>query len=505
MRLLLKFVFVLIPFIVFTQTTTPSFVRDSLDIYIERGIKNWKIPACAVAIVKDGKVILSKAYGYKDMDLRDPVDEHTLFMIASNTKAVTGISLAKLELENKLSLDDKVVKWLPWFKLYESNSTQLVSIKDMVTHRIGFETFQGDFCHWSTNTTRREVMEKMAKIRPVYDFRDKWGYCNAGYVVAGEIMEKATGKKWEDYIRETFFIPLGMQETYSLTIDFKNAKNRCTPHTIYDERLIKMNVPNIDNLAPAASICSSVSDWSKWVLMLLNKGKFEGKEIVSEKAIAKSMEPVSVRGVFNPLYNNGHFALYGLGWVINEYQGKKLVSHTGGADGFVSSVTLMPEENLGIIVFTNTDANSFYQALKWEILDAYLNLDYRNYSEISLQRYTKSKEKTIKWLQDVRDSVKMNLNTTVPLQSFSGTYYNEVYGNMYLQLTGNTLTANFEHHPDQYATLEHIGSNRFLCTYSNPLLGIKVFPFEVKKKKVKSVIVSCDDFVEFTTYQFKRK
>jgi CubicO group peptidase (beta-lactamase class C family) len=505
MKSLKYFLLLFIPSICLSQSEIPDFITDSLDTYIERGLKNWKIPGCAVAIIKNGKIVVSKGYGFRDMDATDPVNEHTLFMIASNTKAVTGISLAKLELEKKLHLDDKVIKWLHWFKLYESNSTQIASIKDMVTHRIGFETFQGDFCHWSTSTSRRQVIEKMSKIKPVYDFRDKWGYCNAGYVVAGEIIELATGKKWEEYIKESFFLPLGMNETLSLSADFTNAKNRCTPHTIYDEKLIKMNVPNIDNLAPAASICSSVADWSKWVVMLLNKGIYENREIVSEKAIAKSMEPVSVRGAFNPLYNSGHFGLYGLGWVLNEYAGKKLVSHTGGADGFVSSVTLLPEEQLGIIVFTNSDANGFYQALKWEILDAYLHLEYRNYSDVSLQRYLKSKEKTISWLQSVRDSVKMNFSPSIPLKSYAGKYENEVYGMMELQVDGNRLIAKFEHHPNQHAILEHIGSDRFLCSYSNPLLGIKVFPFEVKHKKVKSVMVSCDDFVEFTNYKFNRK
>lgn len=488
-----------------SQKESPSFIRDSLDIYIQRGLRDWNIPGCAVAIIKNGKIIHSKGYGYRDLDNRQLVNEHTVFMIASNTKAVTGIALATLEQEKKLSLDDKVSKWLPWFKLYDQNATAMATIKDVVTHRIGFETFQGDFCHWSTSTTRKEVIQKMSKIKPVYQFRDTWGYCNAGYNVAGEIIEKASGLKWEDYVTTYFFKPLNMLETNALTANFNTTSNHCSPHTIYKNKLIRLNTPNIDNLAPATSICSSVSDWSKWLLMLLNEGKWSEKQIIPAKAIKRSMEAISIRGPFNPRFNTGHFSLYGLGWFLQDYNGKNLVSHSGGADGFVTSVTLLPEDQLGILVFTNSDANSFYQSLKWEILDAYLGLPYRNYSNIHLQGFLKEQETDMNWLKAVQDSVQHAKPPDLPLKSYTGNYENEVYGHMHIVQDGKRLKATFEHHPGMHAILEHIATNRFLCTYSNPLFGIKIFPFEIKKKKVKSVMVSCADFVEFTTYRFKRE
>lgn len=496
-------IFFFLPFFAFSQNETPAFIRDSLDSYVQRALNDWRIPGCAVAIIKNGKIILAKGYGIRDIDTKQAVDEHSLFMIASNTKEVTGTTLAKLEQEQKLSLDDKVTKWLPWFKLYDPEATAMVTIKDVVTHRIGFETFQGDFCHWSTSATRKEVMQRMGKIKPVYQFRDTWGYCNAGYDVAGAIIEKATGLSWEDYVTENYFKRMGMKETLPLTRNFNSTPNHCNPHTIYKNNLIKMNIPNIDNLAPATSICTSVSDWSKWIQMILNKGKFQDQEIIPEKAIRKSMEPVSVRGPFSHPFNTGHFTLYGLGWTIQEYQGKKLVSHSGGADGFVTSVTLLPEEELGILVFTNTDANNFYQALKWEILDSYLGLPYRNYSSFALNGYMKTQQKKMEWYHSVMDSVNQAKATEIPLHHFTGKYVNEVYGKMEIRQEGNHLKATFEHHPNQYAILEHMGNNRFLCTYSNPLLGIKVFPFEVSGDKVKAVRVSCDDFVEFTTYLFE--
>lgn len=173
------------------------FIPDSLDLYVKNGLKKWNIPGAAIAVIQDGKIILTKGYGVRDMNSETPVDESTLFMIASNSKAVTGTILATLEQEKKLTMEDKVSQWLPDFKLFDPNSTTMLTIEDLVSHRMGFETFQGDFCHWATKATTADVIRRMALIKPVYGFRDKWGYCNAGYAVAGEIIKKA---KWLELV-----------------------------------------------------------------------------------------------------------------------------------------------------------------------------------------------------------------------------------------------------------------------------------------------------------------
>lgn len=487
------------------QDSIPEFVRDKMESYISNALKAWNIPGCAVGIVKDGKVVWAKGYGIKDIQYTEPVDEHTLFMIASNTKAVTGICLAQLELEKKLSLDDPVKKWLPGFRLYNPEASALVTIKDLVTHRIGFETFQGDFCHWATNTGRQGVIDRMAKIVPKYDFRDKYGYCNAGYTAAGEIIKKASGLNWEDYIARTYFERMGLKETRPLTRGFSGSQNHCHPHTVYKGELVRLSIPNIDNLAPAASICSSISDWSDWVLMLLNEGKYKGQEIIPKEAIAKSMEPVSIVGAFRPRFNTGHFSLYGLGWNLADYEGKKVVSHTGGADGFVTSVTLLPEIELGVLVFTNSDANGFYQALKWEIIDAYLKLPFRDYSDVYLKRYQSFWVKESQWLKQVEDSTALGLSTVLPLTAYTGKYTNEIYGSMELKVIDNQIIGSFEHHPGMTATFRNLGQDRFLCTYSNPTYGIKVVPFTLDGKQVKSFDLSCADFVDMGVYTFKKQ
>jgi CubicO group peptidase (beta-lactamase class C family) len=480
----------------------PPFVRDSLDIYVERALNEWQIPGMAVCIVKNGQVVVMKGYGKKELGGQDRVDENTLFMIGSNTKAFTATALCLLDKEKVLSLDDKVTKWIPEFRLENKAAGEQAIIRDLLCHRLGFKTFQGDFTYWTSNLSRKEVIEKMGHIKAVYPFRTTWGYTNAAFLTAGEIIPKATGKQWEDFIREKIFVPLGMTGTLALSRDIPNAANKSAPHTMAEGKLEKIPYCDIDNLACAGSISSSVSDMSKWVLMQLNYGNYNNQQIIPQSVIAEIKKPNSIIGEGNFLYNEGHFSLYGLGLQLQEYQGRIIVSHTGGVNGFVSGVTMLPEEKLGIIVLTNTDQNDFFEALKWEILDAYLKLPYRNYSKVYLNFYNTQKKEEEKKEKILRDSVALHLKTSLPLIAYTGNYSNEVYGKMSVISEKGELRMKFSHHPNMYAKLEPLGGNRFYARFTDPEFSKAVFPFAVENGMVNSVTVKVADFIEYTPYEF---
>ena len=499
------FVLLFLANIVVAQDSIPSFVKDSLDVYTNRALKEWQLPGVAVCIVKNGKVVLMKGYGLKEVNGTDKVDENTLFMIGSNSKAFTATAIAMLDAEKKLSLDDKVTKWIPEFALDNKAAGEQAIIRDLLCHRIGFQTFQGDFTYWTSNLTRKEVIEKMSHIKAVYPFRTTWGYTNAAFLTAGEIIPKVTGMQWEDYLKQNIFTPLGMNNTIALTKDYPAAPNKCQPHTIDNGKLIKIPICYIDNLAPAGSIASSVNDMSKWVLMQLNNGKVDGKQIIPAAALAQTRLPHSILGNGGHLFNKGHFALYGLGWFLEEYSGRKIISHTGGVNGFVTSVTLIPEENLGIIVFTNTDANSFYEALKWEIADAYLGNTYRNYSKVYLGYNNMQKEAEAKKDKTLQDTVALKPATTLPLTAYTGKYFNDVYGDMNVVVENKELRMKFSHHPNIYAKLEALGGDRFYVTFSDPIFSKAVFPFKVANGKVTGVTVKVADFVEYNPYEFVKQ
>lgn len=480
----------------------PSFLQDSLDNYVNRALKEWPIPGVSVCVVKDGKTVLMRSYGVRELGKPEPVDDHTLFMIGSNTKAFTATALALLEAEKKLSLDDKVQRWLPEFKLFDPWVTRETTLRDLLCHRLGFETFQGDFMYFDSDLSTAEVLDKFSKLQPLYGFRSKWGYTNAAFAVAGEVIRKASGKTWAEFVTERIFRPLGMEESQALSAGITKSGNRASAHTVTGGQCSVIPYGNIDNMAPAGSISASVQDMSKWVMAQLNQGKLDGREILPASAIRSTWQPQSILGAGGSRFNRGHFDLYGLGWFLQEYEARQIVSHTGGVNGFVTSVTLVPEEKLGIVVLTNTDANGFFEALKWEIMDAYLGLPYRNYERLAVGQQKAAETRKEKAWALKADTVSSKPAPALPLSAYTGTYEHAVYGKMSISLESGKLVARFEHHKGRFAELGALGGNRFFAVFNDPLYGRKVWPFDTENGQVKSVTVTVADFVEFTPYVF---
>ncbi len=489
---------------VFAQET-PSFITDSLDIYVERALEQWQIPGAAVLVVNDGKVVVAKGYGVKELGSTDKIDANTLFMIGSNTKAFTGTALALLEHEQKLKLDDKVIKYLPDFKMKDEWVTKELNLIDIVSHRMGMETFQGDFMYWTSDLTSDEVLEKFGKLTPLYNFRTKYGYTNAGYAIAGKVIEKISGLKWEDYLKEKLFLPLKMNRTTALSTDYFESENIAKPHTYVEGKMSLIPFQNIDNLAPCGSIGSSINDISHWIIAQLDSGRYDGENVIPYNVIERTRYPQTIVRRSRHPFNQSNFTLYGLGWSLEDYEGKEIVSHTGGVNGFVTSVTLVPSENLGIVVLTNNDQNAFFQMLKWEIIDAYLGLPYRNYNDFVFQRAIKQKEQNDNQVLALKDSANMNIKPEFDLYEVAGRYINDIYGYADLIQKENYLEVILQHHSRMKGKLEYIGNNRFLCTYSDPTYGIKVFPFEIENGIVKSFDLYVDNFIEFLPYTFYKE
>ncbi len=487
------------------QNSRAHFISDSLDNYIKTSMSDWQIPGMSVAIVKDGKIIFIKGYGVKESEKNEAVDENTLFMIGSNTKAFTATTLCMLEQEKKLSLNDKVTKYLPEYKLKNPLATQEVTITDLLCHRIGFETFQGDFTYWTSKLSRTEVIKKMSSVNPLYSFRTQWGYCNAAFLTAGEIIPKITGKTWEETVSEKIIKPLKMERTLMLSKDIVNATNVASPHTLNKGNLVKIPYPLIDNLAPAGSISSSVKDMCNWLIAQLDSGKFEGKKVIPFEAIYETRKPQSIIATDQREKVHTHFYLYGLGFVIDDRHGKIVVSHTGGVNGFVSSVVLVPEEKLGIVVLTNTDQNSFFQNLTDEIRDAFLDLPFKNYSKSSLVKFKTEEEETAKWLDSLNIIIAKKNKTPTDLKNYTGIFTHELYGEIEVKLENGNLNIHFLNHPDLIGKLEYIQNNNFLCTYSDVTMGIKEIAFKTENGKITALTLRVADFVEFTPYEFVKK
>lgn len=483
----------------------PSFITDSLDSYIQQGMKDWNIPGLAIAIVKDGKTVVMKGYGVKNLQTNEPVDSLTLFMIASNTKLFTGTALAQLEYDKKLSLSDKIIKYFPDYKLYDSFATKEVTIQDMLGHHLGTKTFQGDFTFWNSSLSRKDILYKMRFLQPVQPFRASYGYCNSCFLTAGEVIQLVSGKPWEVYVYDSLIMPLGMTHTHTLSYGMQQMPNVATPYSnSFADNLYALPYDNIDNLAPAGSMVSCVSDIAHWLLMQLDSGKYSGKTIVPWPVVQKTRDGNTIIATRKSSWLPTHFMAYGLGVFERDYAGKQVFEHTGGADGFVSNVCFVPEENLGITILTNNDNQAFFELLRYQILNAYLNVPYENLSKKRLHFFLQERAANLAQLHALQNRVKEQL-PSLPFSAYTGMYKNALYGEISIQASGNDLIIDFKGHKNLKALLQYMDNDEWLMKYSNPAYGIFPIKFQIKNKKINSVEIKMNDFIEYDSYLFTKQ
>lgn len=479
-----------------------TFIQDSLDSYILQGLKDWNLPGLSLVIVKDGKVLLMKGYGVKDMVSKALVDTNTLFMIASNTKLFTASSLALLETQGRLSLNDPITNYFPDYRLYDSTTTKLITIRDLLCHRIGTKTFQGDFTFWNTSLSREEIMRRMRLLKPSQHFRQDFGYCNSCFLTAGQVIPVVAGQTWESFVQTKILDPLDMRHTLVLSTGIAQQADVAVPYTTsFSGKLNRVPYDNWNNLAPAASMVSNVHDLSHWLLMQLDSGRYNGKQVLPWEAVQKTRDINIILSSRKSTSLPIHFMGYGLGLFVADYEGRQLYWHTGGAGGMVSNVCFVPEERLGIAILTNNDNQNFFEALRYQILDSYLGVPYENRSQHALTGFERAEDAQVKQINNWKENVKGN-KPELALSSYTGVYSNLLYGTIQIDQKENQLIIHFSTKPDLAATLDYLDNGKWLLTYNNIEYGIYKIQFDIKDGKVNSITTWQNPFVEFDPYLF---
>jgi CubicO group peptidase (beta-lactamase class C family) len=492
-------------FIIIFSFAQPSFISDSLDTYIRNGMNQWNIPGLAIVIVKDGKVVVMKGYGVRDVKTNEPVDENTLFMIASNSKLFTATCLAQLEYDKQLSLDDKIIKYFPNYRVYDAATTQLVNIRDMLSHHLGTKTFQGDFTFWDSKLSRADIMNKMRLLKPSQGFRQSFGYCNSCFLTAGQVLEKVSGKPWENYVTDSIIRPLDMTNTYALGAGMSKRPNAAKPYTNnFTGVLTEVPYDNVDNLAPAGSMVSCIKDLSHWLLFQLDSGKYEGNQVIQWPVLRRTRQMQTILSSYKSPVLPRHFYGYGLGNFQGDYNGRQEYEHTGGADGFVTNVCFVPEENLGISILTNNDNQNFFEALRYQVLDAYLGVPYENRSQQFYKLERPDFDNILQTVKSLQSRVKGN-KPSLSITAYTGNYKNELYGEINITQNKNDLLIHFENTPGLTATLQYLDNDEWLLTYSNVAFGIFPLKFVTNNGKVISMDVKVNDFLEFDPYTFVKE
>jgi CubicO group peptidase (beta-lactamase class C family) len=440
-----------------TTAAAPTVDLAALDAYIAQARADWDVPGLAVAIVKDGRVVLEKGYGVRERGKPAPVDARTLFAIASNTKAFTSAALAVLADQKRVSWDDPVRKYLPRLELRDPVASADLRVSDLLSHRSGLGTFSGDLLWYGTSFTREEVLRRLRYLQARYPFRYQYGYSNVMFVAAGEVVAAVTGSTWDAFVKEQFFAPLGMTDTVTSIEQLTDRTNVATPHGPVGTGARAYPWYNWDGAAAAAGVISSAHDMSRWLLLQLGRGALDGRTYFTEAQSRAMWTPhvsFTIGGEAEARSPTTHFWGYGLGWGVRDYQGRLVVSHGGAYDGMYSSVSLVPEAQLGVVVLTN-GMTAIGDALVSRVIDAYLGVPARDWSREGLEREREHVKRRQDAAEGVRQARVAGTRPSLPIEGYAGRYSGNFYGDATVTVEGGGLVLRLPANPDFVADLSH--------------------------------------------------
>ena len=469
-----------------SATVLPEQLRD-FDAYVERVRQQFNVPGIAVAIIKDGKVVLERGYGVREMGKAATVDEHTMFAIASNTKAFTAASLSMLADEGKLSLDDRVIDHLPWFRMADPYVTHEMRVRDLLAHRSGLGLGAGDLLYWpGTDYTTEEVARRLKDVPLTGSFRGQYAYDNILYGVAQLVIEKASGQAFADFLQTRVLVPLGMDETRYNSDHLKPGDNVATGHAKADFKDLEPVAPMTwHNVSGAGGLYASVHDLTKWMRVQLDGGVISGegdyaKRLFSakrQKAMWSVITPMNIAEPSVPELAavKPNFLGYGEGWQLSDYRGRKLVWHTGGWPGMVSRLTLVPEHKLGVVVLTSAEVGAAFNAVTMRALDAFLDAPRTDWVAAYAAAVAKAEAKADdSWRAHVkaRDA---RTKPSLPLARYAGTYRDAWYGDVAIAQEGGKLVMRFGRTKSLVGTLSHWQHDTFIVRWNERWLNADAF------------------------------
>ena len=458
-----------------------------VDAVVEQARKQFDVPGIAVAIVRDGKVVMERGYGVRELGKPEPVTAATPFAIASNTKAFTAAALSILADQGKLKMDDRVIDHLPWFRMSDAYVTGEMRIRDLLSHRSGLSLGAGDLLFWPpSDYSVDEVVQRLAHVPLKGGFRDRYAYDNILYAVAQKVIEQVSGQPYTDFIQRRILDPVGMSGV-RFNDRVTAADQPAVGHAKADFTELKP-VPRMSwaNNRGAGDLYASVHDMAKWMNVQLAGGRLpDGKPLFSEKRQQEMWSvitpiPVAKPSVPELAAATPNFSGYGEGWGLSDYRGHKLVSHTGGWPGMVSRTTLVPDTKLGIVVLTNQEVGAAFNAVTYAALDAFLGApgdaasktDWVAAYAAAVAKASGKADDSWKEHLAARDA---KSKPSLPAAAYAATYRDPWYGDVVIAQQGGKLRMRFTRTPLLAGTLEHWQHDTFIVRWDERTLNADAF------------------------------
>lgn len=486
----------------------PPEALAGLDVYVEAAMREWRTPGLAIAVVKDDAVVYSRGFGVREAGKPGLVTPETRFAMASNSKAFTAAAVGILVDEGKLGWDDAVCEKLPAFQLQDPAATRALTVRDLLCHRVGLGTWQGDLIWYGSDRSTSEVLARTRTLSPYFGFRDRYAYCNLAFVAAGELLATVSGEPWGAFVERRFFRPLAMTRSSTSIRALEGVEDVARPHTLIDGKVAAVPYRNLDNCAPAGGINSCVADWSQWMRIQLNDGMLGDVRVLPSAVVRETQSPQNLVRPTSPrlkaLFPSSHFFAYGLGWFLQDYRGRMMVSHSGGMDGMLSLTVLIPEEKLGVVVLTNFDEQELYQAIPYRVVDAFLKAEPRDWSAEFLQT-RREKEARPKATGPAADAPPPR--PPLDLDRYAGSYRNPALGEARVAVEDGRLRMKVERNPGLHADLASKAGDLFEATWADPFFRTSPIPFRLDAtgRPVELRFSVRPDFVDPMEYVFVRE
>ncbi|MFZ0498601.1 MAG: serine hydrolase [Steroidobacteraceae bacterium] len=445
------------------------------DAQVWRAMKVWGVPGLAIAIVDNNHIVMEEGFGVRSVGSLEPVDVHTLFGIASDSKAFTTVALGILKDRGKLDWDDPVTQFLKGFQLYQPYPTREVTIRDLLTHQTG--DCGADFLWYGSANTRTEIIYKLRLLKPRYGFRRRYCYSNNMVMAAGQVIPAVTGVEWGTFVEQNIFKPLDMTESNTSITAFKPDGDIATPHADIDGKITPIRWANVDNVGPAASINSNANDMAHWIEMLLNDGTYNGRRVVSA-AVIHEMEspqvviPSDVENGAGEIINSFPTALspaYGLTLRTEDFRGVRIDWHAGSIDGMGSVVGLIPSRHLGVVILANKDDTNLPIALMDVVFNDYIGPPHIDWGARLLAVMAKARTDEEKSQAEHEISRQPHPEPSLPLADYTGTYSDPLYGRATVSLAHGHLV--LERGGEFVGDLEPWNRDTFRITWRYHFLG----------------------------------
>ena len=479
------FIFCLLYFLSASLVCFSQQLPPGLDNHIKNVMQSFEVPGVSIAIVKDGRVVLTKGYGVKEAGKNDPVDAHTLFCIASNTKAFTATALGMLVEEGKVKWGDPVINYLPWFRMSDPYVTTHMTIRDLLVHRSGLGLGASDLLQFPpSDYNRKEMTEKLRDVPLKTSFRNNFAYDNILYLVAGEVIHAASGMSWEEFIKKNILDKAGMTESTDRISQFDRQHDVAVSNISFEGKVIpNPGFPSnelTDASNPAGGIASNSVDMSKWLLTQLDSGKApNGARLFlpeTTEALWNLVTPISVSQLPSELKpEQMNFSGYGLGFFLQDYRGYKMVWHTGGLSGFVSKVTMIPALHLGICVLTNQESGAAFSAITNYILDYYMKAPSFDWLKSYREVLGKDKSNLNDYLSRQSAARDSSAGPSLPLGKYTGVYHDAWYGDIDISMEKDHLVMRFSHTPDLTGDMVHWQYDTFVVHWRDRELRADAF------------------------------